>query len=382
LARVLFVCPVVPAPGRNGLAMRAGVSVEGLGQRHDLAVAVIRSPLDPADLDWVGRHARAVIDTPYGTDRQSATSWMWSERGRRAAGRALPELARPLPPAVGQRIIDQVGRDFDIVVVMGTYAAGVALPLLDAGVAGILDAFDDDVLTNQSLAKLDPLYASEVPRYDAFQREAFPWFDHVLFASLEDAVPPFLHLPNAVRIPATWSLLPRSDPLELLFVGNPSYRPNRDALDRLAHGIVPAVEGLGLEVELLHPRPDVDVGPFYERAHLAAVPLRAAGGTRIKILEAFAHGCPVVSTPTGARGLGVKDGEQLVVTADDDDDLAFAGAVVELACDDTRRARLAEAARAFVVAHHDARHVGAQLATLVAECAEARSQRPNHVHLR
>lgn len=103
------------------------------------------------------------------------------------------------------------------------------------------------------------------------------------------------------------------------------------------------------------------------------MPLRAAGGTRIKILEAFAHGCPVVSTPTGARGLAITDGEQLVVTTDDDDDLAFAKAVVELAGDDNRRARLAEAARAFVVAHHDGDHVGAQLARLVEERAEARS---------
>jgi Glycosyl transferases group 1 len=300
-------------------------------------------------------------------------SWMWSERGRRVARYALPDLARHLPPAVGRRIIDEVGHDFDVVVVMGTYVAGAALPLLDAGIAGILDAFDDDARTNASLAKLDPSCANEIPRYDAFQREVFPWFEHVLFASLEDAVPPFLHLANAVRIPPTWSLRRRGQPLELLFVGNAAYLPNRDALNRLVHGIVPAIERLGVQVQLLHPRPDSDVGPFYDRAHVAAVPLRAAGGTRIKILEAFAHGCPVVSTPTGARGLAVTDGEQLVVTTDDDDDLAFAKAVVELAGDDNRRARLAEAARAFVVAHHDGRDVGAQLARLVEERAEARS---------
>jgi hypothetical protein len=380
LARVLFVCPVIPAPARNGLAMRAGVSAEGLGQRHDLTVAVIRSPGDAADLGWVRRHARAVIDTPYGADRRSATSWMWSERGRRVAGHALPELARALPPSVGRRIVDEAGLDFDIVVVMGTYVAGVAVPLLDAGVAGILDAFDDDMRTNESLAKLDSRYAEEIPRYDAFQREVYPWFDRVLFASLEDAVPPFLHLPNAVRIPPRWALRPRSDPLELLFVGNPSYLPNRDALGRLVDGIVPAIEGLGVQVHLLHPRPDDDVGPLYARAHIAAVPLRAAGGTRIKILEAFAHGCPVVSTPTGARGLDVIDGEQLAVTSDDDDDLVFARAVVELAGDETRRARLAAAARAFVVADHDARQTGAHLATLVEERAQARAGHGNHVH--
>ena len=258
---------------------------------------------------------------------------------------------------------------------MGTYVVGAALPLLDAGVAGILDAFDDDARTNASLARLDPSYADEIPRYDAFQREVFPWFDRVMFSSLEDAVPPFVHLPNAVRIPATWSLRPRGQPLELLFVGSASYLPNRDALSRLEHGIVPAMEDLGVQVELLHPQPDSDVGPFYERAHVAAVPLRAAGGTRIKILEAFAHGCPVVSTPTGARGLAVRDGVQLVLTGDDDDDLAFGRALVELAHDDNRRAHLSEAARAFVVAHHDARSVGAWLAGLVAEHAEARSRR-------
>jgi glycosyltransferase involved in cell wall biosynthesis len=360
-------------PARNGLAMRAGVSVEGLHRHHELTVAVIRSSFETAPLDWVRRHSGAVIDMPCATDRQSATSWLWSERGRRVARHPLPALARYQPPSVGQRIIDEAGRDFDVVVVMGTYVAGAALPLLDAGVAGILDAFDDDARTNASLAKLDPSYAAEIPRYDAFQREVFPWFDHVLFSSLEDAVPPFVHLPNAVHIPPTWSLSPRGQPLELLFVGNPSYLPNRDALTRLRDGIVPAIERLGVQVQLLHPRADDDVGPFYGRAHIAAVPLRAAGGTRIKILEAFAHGCPVVSTPTGARGLGVTAGEQLVVTADDDDDLAFAEAVVELARDEDRRAPLAQTARAFVVAHHDRRDVGAQLAGLVEDRARARS---------
>jgi hypothetical protein len=374
LAKVLFVCPTVPMPAGNGLAMRAGVSVEGLHRHHDLTVAVIRPASETAPVDWARRHSRAIIDMPCVTDREGATSWLWSERGRRVARHPLPALARHRPPSVGQRIIDQAGRDFDVVVVMGTYVAGAALPLLDAGAAGILDAFDDDVLTNASLAKLDPSYASESPLYDAFQREVFPWFDRVLFSSLEDAVPPFVHLPNAVHVPPTWTLSPRGKPLELLFVGNASYLPNRDALRRLGDGIVPAIERLGVEVRLLHPRPDEDASRFYERAHIAAVPLRAAGGTRIKILEAFAHGCPVVSTPTGARGLAVTDGEQLVVTADDDGDLAFARAVVELAGDEDRRARLAQAARAFVVAHHDRRVVGAQLAGLVEERARARSR--------
>jgi hypothetical protein len=372
---VLFVCSAVPAPDRNGLAMRAGVSVEGIAQAHDLTVAIVRSSFDPSPLNWVRRHSRAVIETPLGDDQRGAMSWVRSERGRQVALRPLPALARFWPPAVGERIVDQAGRDFDVVVVMGTYVAGAALPLLDTGVPGILDAFDDDARTCASLARLDSSFAHEVPLYDAFQREVFGWFERVLFASVEDAVPPFLHLPNAVRIPPTWSVRPAGQPLELLFVGNPAYLPNRDALKRLEHGIVPAIEARGLEVRLLHPQADEEVDAFYERAHVAAVPLRAAGGTRIKILEAFAHGCPVVSTPTGASGLVVTRGEQLVVTEDDEDDAAFAEAVVELAHDGTRRARMAEVARAFVAVHHDHREIGTRFARLVDECATAATLR-------
>jgi glycosyltransferase involved in cell wall biosynthesis len=58
-----------------------------------------------------------------------------------------------------------------------------------------------------------------------------------------------------------------------------------------------------------------DVGPFYRAANIAVVPLRAGGGTRVKILEAFAHGVPVVSTSIGAEGLRVVPDRHLL-TAD------------------------------------------------------------------
>jgi glycosyltransferase involved in cell wall biosynthesis len=372
LARVLFVCPVVPAPDRNGLAMRAGVSVAGLHRHHDVTVVMVGPPLDEAAQGWVRQHARRVIEVPVDTSPAGAMSWVRSEPGRRVAGSALPSLVRLRPPSVGQRIIDDVSSDFDLVVVMGTYVAGAVLPLLERGLPGILDAFDDDARTCASQAILDPSYADEVPLYEAFQREVFTWFERVLFASVEDARPPYFHLPNAVSIPPVWTLRRVSDRLNVLFVGNPSYLPNRDALLRLRQRIVPLIEERGTEVRLLHPLPDDDVEGFYTRAQVVAVPLRAAGGSRIKLLEAFAHGCPVVSTPTGARGLDVSDGEELIITTDDEDNDEFASRIVELAYDNHRRAHLATTARAFVSAHHDSRQVGDLLASLVEEHVKRR----------
>jgi len=48
------------------------------------------------------------------------------------------------------------------------------------------------------------------------------------------------------------------------------------------------------------------------------VPLRIGGGSRLKILEAFAAGTPVVSTRIGTEGLCVEQGTHLTVVDRDD----------------------------------------------------------------
>ena len=123
-----------------------------------------------------------------------------------------------------------------------------------------------------------------------------------------------------------------AEPHRLLFLGSLDWRPNLDAVGLLLDAVFPAVrrripdatlalvgrkppdwlrrraaEAAG--VELFADVPDV-------RPHLAAaaalvVPLRAGGGSRLKILEALAAGVPVVSTAVGAEGLS--DGVHRVI---------------------------------------------------------------------
>jgi hypothetical protein len=370
--------------------MRAGVGLEGMARDHDVSVAVVRPPheAEAHELGWAAERARQAIVVPPASEPAAARSWLASRRGREVAAALLPDLVRRAPPAVGDEIARRLGTTaaaFDVVVVMRSYLAGAAVPFLDAGVPAILDADDDEARAQRSLATIGAGDLEEAARYDAFQRTVFPWFatvlfaapedavlfaapeDAVLFAAPDDAVGSFGHLPNAVRLPPSGPTRPRGDgPLELLFVGDPSHPPNRDAIDRITDRVLPELAAQGIDARLLHPGAHDDVGPFYARAHLALVPLRAGGGTSIKVLEAFAHGCPVVATPTGARGLAVRDGVHLVVTRADDDLPAFTGAVAALAQDDGRCRRLAAQARTYVATHHDAVAIGAQLSALVA----------------
>ena len=68
-----------------------------------------------------------------------------------------------------------------------------------------------------------------------------------------------------------------------------------------------------------------DVRPFLEGANVLAVPLEAGGGTRLKILEAFAAGLPVVSTPVGAEGIAAEHGKHLVIAPRTEFGTAIAG---------------------------------------------------------
>jgi glycosyltransferase involved in cell wall biosynthesis len=69
------------------------------------------------------------------------------------------------------------------------------------------------------------------------------------------------------------------------------------------------------------------VRPYLDRAFATAIPLRAGSGTRIKILEAWAAGVPVVASRIAAEGLPCTDGIDLILAEEPGE---FARALVRL----------------------------------------------------
>jgi glycosyltransferase involved in cell wall biosynthesis len=160
----------------------------------------------------------------------------------------------------------------------------------------------------------------------------------------------------------------------LLFVGNLNYRPNLQALAFFDASILPPLLGTisdvtvnvvgrspvtdGARATVEHLRNsgrfrfDFDVPsctPYYLQAVASIVPLLAGGGTRIKILESFAHRCPVITTQKGCEGLDVAHRKHLLI---EDDPNNFARACVELIRDPALRKEMTGTAYAFFARNH------------------------------
>jgi glycosyltransferase involved in cell wall biosynthesis len=85
-----------------------------------------------------------------------------------------------------------------------------------------------------------------------------------------------------------------------------------------------------------------DIRPPFAEAACSVVPIRVGGGTRLKILDAWAMGKAVVSTTVGCEGLAARDGENILVR---DEPAAFADAVVRVLTEPDLRVRLEANAR-------------------------------------
>jgi glycosyltransferase involved in cell wall biosynthesis len=222
------------------------------------------------------------------------------------------------------------------------------------------------------------IFSTEWKRTHAAEARVCRLFDHVISVSKEDqqTLQQEFGIGHVSVLPAgvdTAYFRPVSEPPQpgrLVFVGSMDWDPNEDgvlwflrevyprirqAVPHVSFSIVGRRPSARLRriaqgspgVEVTGPVPDVR--PSLSAAEVVVVPLRAGGGTRIKIPEAMAMAKPVVSTPIGAEGLPFgKDGELCLAEQPEE----FAQAVVALLAQSSLRDGIGAAARRAVVERH------------------------------
>lgn len=164
----------------------------------------------------------------------------------------------------------------------------------------------------------------------------------------------------------------------LVFVGGATWAPNREAMEYFCREVLPllrtrgfrgTVTWVGSATEALRrayqDRYGIrvtgyvdDIRPWVGTASCVIVPLRSGGGTRLKILDAWAMGKAVVSTSVGCEGLDARDGVNIVVR---DDPEAFAVAVQAVVSDTVLRRRIGEEARRTAERTYDWEVIGGDM---------------------
>lgn len=407
---VVFLCPALPAFSGNGLAMRAAHQLRALSEIfsvHLLVIALYGGRNESPSREVLAHCASwKRIDTEVSAVMASDRSWRkWIDWGR---GR-LPIEWSGWKPAHGKEIEAYfVETQCDSLWVFRFYLLPWARMWLDRGHTAWLDLDELESRAREREAQLlfrtgEHEAANRLKKdteiYRFLERRFLSRFRRVITASavetkrLQDELKLFSveTWPNIVSVPANGELPAGKARAEwkLLFIGSLGHFPNREAIRFAAQEILPRLQGLvelpvklcvagtGADahraffddlsrIEWLGTVPDV--APIYAEADIVIVPLHAGGGTRIKILEAFAHRKAVVSTSIGAEGLEVVHDRELLL-ADGADEMATACA--ELLRSEEKRERLAAAGHAFVTAHHGERNLREKVALLLRDLPPA-----------
>jgi len=246
------------------------------------------------------------------------------------------------------------GIDFKVIHVHRLYMLPYANLFMNQAFLGIsqLDLDEIESLTRRSLSQLYLVNENkrmahqlsyEANLYEEIERKFLTRFERIFVCS--DVDRPAISnqygcdqievVPNVYQVPRITQQKSPPPPFTFLFVGYFGYYPNLDGLIFLCEQILPMIRqnadtaflikvvGRGIpkklaerfstlsEIELFGSVRSVT--SFYLASHAALVPIRAGGGTRIKVLEAFAYRIPVVSTPKGVEGLAVSHEKHILV---------------------------------------------------------------------
>lgn len=215
------------------------------------------------------------------------------------------------------------------------------------------------------------VFRREAGKMSAYEPAAVRRFDHVIAVSPHDkSLMESMTTPDRLTVVRTGVDLTTfraaqgatpNDSL-VLFLGSMDWEANADGVSWFCDAIWPKVKAVvpqatfrvvgrnpGANIRALATDSIAIAGgvpsviPHLQAASVFVVPLRIGGGTRLKIFEAMATGCAVVSTAVGAEGLDVRAGTDILL---EDDPTAFANAVVRLLQDPQQRAALGRAAAA------------------------------------
>ena len=363
--RILLMAPHFPYPPHGGALLRTWEMIRYLGARHQLTFVAI-GPAAPSH-----EQLRAVLE-----HCEDVCYYRCNDQ----PNRDCPEAVAPWWSA---ELIEQINKlsevGFDRVILEMVYLAhfgdcfSCPVVLAEHNIESVLFRHFAE-LKSSPAERLG--WRAAALQLAAYEQKVWPKFAlRTVVSPIDDKLlrercgQRTLVVPNGADCSAPMLSI-RPDSGRMLFAGLLNYQPNREAVFWLVEQVMPLIWKERPEYQLViagaRPEPDLlaladgarivfEISPssmerIAESCSLMAVGLLRGSGSRIKILQSFAWGLPVVSTTAGCEGLEVEDVRHLWVR---DRPQEFAQGVLDLVSQPSKWGELRDNARALCLQRYD-----------------------------
>lgn len=374
--RILFISQYVPYPPNSGTRIRAYYLLQRLAQRGLVTLLhYTRSEAESAQVESLRPLCERIVGVPLRRSRVLDALMFVSSLTSRTPFFILRDDSALMRRAVLD-LTNESG--FDVVHADQLNMAGFAQ--LVPGAAIVVDNHNvlSDLFSRIAITEPNPLkrliLQIDAAKLRSYERQILTQADVVLAVSEQDKqkfqvltggqCDPVV-VPIGIDCEVVRPVARQTGAMDILSVATMSYPPNADGVTWFAREVFPLVSqrvpGVTFRIVGDNPDPQVraleatssiiitgyveNLEPLIAQSAVFIVPLRSGSGMRVKILNAFAQGIPVVSTTLGCEGIDAVNNEHLLLA---DTPAAFAEAVISVILDRSLAERLTRNARQLV----------------------------------
>lgn len=381
--RILFLSQLLPLPPDAGPKIRAYYVLRYLIEAgHQVTLLCFTRPGDrEEDVNQLRRICRSVetvsLVRSRSQDASAGLRSLFSETPFLILRDQIEPMALRMERLLAHRSFDAVHADQLWMAPYGLTQSGPSFRVLDQHNAVFM--IPDRMAAYERNPLTRALLKHEARKLRAFEQRTCRSFDHVVWVTNQDRQA--LGIPrdsSAVRhhvIPIATDAskrcaVKRSRPFRVTFLGGMHWPPNAEGISWFAERVWPRVtrvlpsalltligkgaprklsqQGLGSRFQVTGYVGSLE--PYLSETAAFIVPLRSGAGMRVKILDAWSWGLPVVSTSLGAEGISVTHGENLMIA---DDEESFADCLIQVIQQKALAQRLVDNGHASVEESYD-----------------------------
>ena len=364
---ILFLTQIVPFPPDAGPKVKTYHVLRALvNQGHSVTLVAFVRPEEEQHIPALEKICTAVYAVPIRRSRIADIGFMLRSYLTKRPFLIERDDLRPMQELVNKLVLEG---NFHFIhadqLTMAQFAIRGASAFTDKKPKVIFDAHNAvwtivERMQEQARWFLKPVLSIETKRVKRYEGELLKTVDYVLAvtdvdkAGLEEAlsfsnvrkeerVAPITVIPIAVDTQQLQPIKRTPSSMNIVTLGTLHYPPNADGIRWFLNDVFPLVQervpAATLTIIGKNPPKDFldaaahspkalkvtgyvpELAPYFEKSAVMVVPVRAGGGMRVRILEAFAYAMPVVTTTIGLEGINAEPGKDVLV-ADTETDFA------------------------------------------------------------